>query len=157
VRILVAVKQVATLAEHVTFDGPTRVSPAAVSWQLNEWDRFSLETAVRLAEGCEASAGAEVVAVSVGDEHAEQGLRACLAAGADRALRVWDPQLEDADPLALASVLAAVAREERPDLILCAEPSPPTRRMRRPAWRSPACSTSRGSRSSARSSATASG
>jgi len=119
VRILVAVKQVAKLAEHVTFDGPARVSPAAVSWQLNEWDRSSLETAVRLAEGCEASAGAEVVAVSVGDEHAEQGLRACLAAGADRALRVWDEQLEDADPLALATVLAAVAREERPDLILC--------------------------------------
>jgi electron transfer flavoprotein beta subunit len=119
VRILVAVKQVAKLAEDVIFDGPARVSAEAVSWGLNEWDRFSLEAAVRLAEGCEQSAGAEVIAVTVGDERAEQGLRACLAGGAHRAIRLWDAQLEDADPLAVATVLAAVAREQQPDLILC--------------------------------------
>lgn len=118
-RILVPVKPVARLAERVAFDGPATVSAEAVSWQMNEWDGFSLEAAVRLGEACEASADAEVVAVSIGDEHAEQGLRACLAGGADRAMRVWDPVLEDADPLALATVLAAVAREQKPDLILC--------------------------------------
>lgn len=118
-RILVPVKQAARLSEHVAFDGLATVSAESVSWQLNEWDRFSLEAAVRLAEACEPSADAEVVAVSVGDEHAEDGLRACLAGGADRAMRVWDPLLEDADPLALATVLAAVAREQQPDLILC--------------------------------------
>jgi electron transfer flavoprotein beta subunit len=39
--------------------------------------------------------------------------------GADRAVRVWDEALAGADALAIARVLAAVARAERPDLTLC--------------------------------------
>ena len=46
-------------------------------------------------------------------------MRACLAKGADRALRVWDDALEGADPLAVARVLAAVVERESPDLVLC--------------------------------------
>ena len=57
--------------------------------------------------------------VTVGDEEAEEGLRACLAKGADRALRVWDDALEGADALAVARVLAAVVERESPDLVLC--------------------------------------
>jgi electron transfer flavoprotein beta subunit len=59
-----------------------------------------------------------VVAVTVGDEPAEEALRAALGKGADRAVRVWDPVLERADPLALAAVLAALAAREEPQLIL---------------------------------------
>ena len=57
--------------------------------------------------------------VSVGDEEAEEGLRACLAKGADRALRIWDDSLAGADPLAVARVLAAAVERESPDLVLC--------------------------------------
>ncbi len=57
--------------------------------------------------------------VSVGEEDAEEGLRTCLARGADRAIRVWGEGLEDADPLSVALVLAGVARREQPELILC--------------------------------------
>jgi electron transfer flavoprotein beta subunit len=48
----------------------------------------------------------------------EEALRAALAKGADRALRIWDPVLEQADPLAIAAVLAALARHEDPQLVL---------------------------------------
>ncbi len=48
--------------------------------------------------------------MTVADEPGEQVLRACLAMGADRAVRVWDAVLGEADPLLLATVLAAVAR-----------------------------------------------
>lgn len=115
-KILVPVKHAARLEGEPDLDGPASVDPDALEWQLNEWDAFSLEAAMTLAE---AEEGAEVVVVTVGDEEAEDSLMACLAKGADRAIRVWDEALESADALAVATVLAGVARSESPDLILC--------------------------------------
>jgi electron transfer flavoprotein beta subunit len=116
VRVLVPVKSVAVLDREFALDGASAVAPEALEWQLNEWDAFSLEAGLRLVEQ---AGGGEVAVVSVGDEHAEEGLRACLAKGAERALRIWDPALEGADALAVAWVLAALAVKEAPDVILC--------------------------------------
>jgi electron transfer flavoprotein beta subunit len=115
-RILVPVKQVARLRDDAELGDPGALPADAFERQLNEWDAFSLEAAVRLAQE---SGDGEIVAVSVGGEQVEDVLLACLAAGADRAARIWDPALEGADPLAVAAVLAAVAAEEKPDLVLC--------------------------------------
>jgi electron transfer flavoprotein beta subunit len=116
-KIVVPVKQVAVLDEEFELleDRPG-VDPDALEWELNEWDDFSLEAALQLRE---AQGDGEVVVVSVGDEEAEEGLRACLAKGADRALRVWEDSLEGIDPLAVARVLAALVERESPDLVLC--------------------------------------
>jgi electron transfer flavoprotein beta subunit len=116
-KIVVPVKEVAVLDEEFDLleDRPG-VDPDAIEWELNEWDDFSVEAALQLRE---AQGDGEVVVVSVGDEEAEEGLRACLAKGADRALRVWDDSLDGADPLAVARVLAAVVERESPDLVLC--------------------------------------
>src|SRR5215211_5716384 len=116
-RIVVPVKQVAVLDEEFELleDRPG-VDPDAIDWELNEWDDFSLEVALRLRE---AEGQGEVVVISVGGEESEEGLRACLAKGADRALRVWEDSLEGADPLAVARVLAAAVGRESPDLVLC--------------------------------------
>jgi electron transfer flavoprotein beta subunit len=114
-KIVVPVKQVAVLDEEFEMvEG--RVDPDAIEWELNEWDDFSVEAALQLRE---AEGDGEVVVVSLGDEESEEGLRACLAKGADRAQRVWDDGLEDADPLAVARVLAAAVERESPDLVLC--------------------------------------
>jgi electron transfer flavoprotein beta subunit len=116
-KIVVPVKEVAVLDEEFQLleDRPG-VDPDAIEWELNEWDDFSVEAALQLRE---AEGDGEVVVVSVGDEEAEDGLRACLAKGADRALRVWDDSLGGADPLAVARVLSAVVERESPDLVLC--------------------------------------
>jgi electron transfer flavoprotein beta subunit len=116
VRVLVPVKQVAVLEREFALAGAAAVVPEALRWQLNEWDAFSLEAGLQLVER---AGGGEVAVVSVGDEHAEEGLRVCLAKGADRALRIWDPALEGADALAVAWVLGALAVKESPDVILC--------------------------------------
>jgi electron transfer flavoprotein beta subunit len=116
-KIVVPVKQVAVLDEEFELlDDRPGVDPDALDWELNEWDEFSLETALQLREG---EGDGEVVVVSVGDEEAEEGLRACLAKGADRAQRIWDDSLAGADPLAVARVLAAAVERESPDLVLC--------------------------------------
>ncbi len=116
-KIVVTVKQVALLDEEFELleDRPG-VDPDAIEWDLNEWDNFSVEEALQLRE---AAGEGEVVAISVGGEEAEEGLRACLAKGADRAVRIWDGALEGADPLAVARVLAAALERESPDLVLC--------------------------------------
>src|SRR4051812_38526620 len=113
-RIVVPVKQVAAVDEDFELvDGGARVDPDFLEWSLNEWDDFSLEAALQLADGD------EVVVVTVGDEEAAEGLLTCLAKGADRGVRIWEESLEGADALAVARVLAAAVGRESPDLVLC--------------------------------------
>jgi electron transfer flavoprotein beta subunit len=117
VKIVVTVKEVAVLDEEFELlEERPGVEPDAIEWDLNEWDNFSVEEALQLRE---AAGDGEVVVVSVGGEEAEEGLRACLAMGADRAVRIWDDALEGADPLAVARVLAPAVERESPDLVLC--------------------------------------
>ena len=116
-KIVVPVKQVAVLDEEFELleDRPG-VDPDAIDWELNEWDEFSLEAALQLRD---AEGSGEVIVISVGDVAAEEGLRACLAKGADRAQRIWGAPLDGADPLAVARVLAPAVERESPDLVLC--------------------------------------
>jgi electron transfer flavoprotein beta subunit len=117
VKVVVAVKAVATLDDEVELvDDETAVDPDGLEWDVNEWDTFSLEEALTLRD---AAGGGEVVVVTVGDDVSEESLLACLAKGADRAVRIWDETLAGADPLAVARVLAAGIERESPDLVLC--------------------------------------
>lgn len=115
-KILVAVKQVAALDEdfEIRQDGRD-VDPDFFIRDLNEWDDFSLEEAVKIKEA--AGEPVEVVTVSVGTEEVDESLRKCLAKGADRALRIWDAAIEDSDSIAIARVLAAAVKREAPDML----------------------------------------
>lgn len=110
-KILVAVKQVAALDDdfEIRSDGKD-VEPEFLVRDLNEWDDYSLEEALKIKEST--GGGVTVVVVSVGPEEADEVLRKCLAKGADRAVRVWDEAIEGSDPIAVARVIAAVARKE---------------------------------------------
>jgi electron transfer flavoprotein beta subunit len=115
-KILVAVKQVAALDEDFEIGADGReVDPDFLIRDLNEWDDFSLEEAVRIKEA--SSDPVEVVVVTVGPEDADEALRKCLAKGADRAIRVWDDAAAGSDPIAIARILAGVARQEAPDML----------------------------------------
>lgn len=115
-KILVAVKQVAALDEDFTIRADGRdVEPDFLIRDLNEWDDYSLEEAVKIKEA--AAQPIEVVAVTVAPEEADEALRKCLAKGADRAVRVWDEAMEGSDPIAIARILAAVARQESPAML----------------------------------------
>jgi electron transfer flavoprotein beta subunit len=112
-KIVVAVKQVATPDEDFDLDGLT-VDEDALEWDLNEWDTFAMEAALELRD--EASGG-EVVAVTVGNDEAREGLLTVLAMGADRAVHLTTDEV--LDPIAIARLLAPVVAEESPDLVLC--------------------------------------
>jgi electron transfer flavoprotein beta subunit len=115
-KILVAVKQVAALDEdfEIRADGKD-VDPDFLVRDLNEWDDYSLEEAMKIKEA--AATPVEVVAVCVGPEEADEALRKCLAKGADRATRVWDDAVAGSDAIAIARLIAAVARREQPQLL----------------------------------------
>lgn len=115
-KLLVAVKQVAALDEdfEIRADGKD-VEADFLIRDVNEWDDYSLEEALRIKEA--ATSAVEVVLVSVGPQDADEALRKCLAKGADRAIRVWDEAVEGSDSIAVARVIAAVARRESPDML----------------------------------------
>jgi len=116
VKILVAVKQVAALDEDFEFrDDGRDVDPEFLIRDLNEWDDFSLEEAVKIKEA--SAEPIDVVAVCVGPAEADEVLRKCLAKGADRAVRVWHEAIEGSDPIAIARVLAAAAKREAPSMV----------------------------------------
>lgn len=115
-KILVAVKQVAALDEDFEIRADEKdVEEDFLIYDLNEWDDFSLEEAMKIKE---ASTGeVEVVVVSVGPDRVDESLRKCLAKGADRAIRIWDDAIEGSDAIAIGKVLAAIVKKEAPDMV----------------------------------------
>jgi electron transfer flavoprotein beta subunit len=115
-KIVVCVKHVGALGDEVEFTDDERdVDPDYLDYALNEWDSYATEEALRLRD--EAGDG-EVVAVTVGDEDAEDAMRRALAMGADRGVRIWTDELAGAEPITVARALAEVVRGESPDLVL---------------------------------------
>jgi electron transfer flavoprotein beta subunit len=116
-KALVTVKEVAEVADDFEIAGD-RVEETYLDYDLNEWDDYAVEEAVQMQEDGVAD---EVVTVTIGPERSEETIRMALAKGADRAVRVWDAALADADLLdveAKTDILAAVVEQEDPDLVL---------------------------------------
>jgi len=113
-KILVGVKRVVdyNVRIRVKPDGSGVVTDG-VKMSVNPFDEIALEEALRLRERGEA---AEVVAISIGPDDAQQQLRTALAMGADRAILVkTDAAIE---PLTAAQAMLAIIRNEQPDIVI---------------------------------------
>ncbi len=113
-KILVAVKRVVdhNVRIRVRADG-SGVETDNVRLSMNPFDRHAVEAAVRLAE---AGAAEEIVIVSIGPKGATDVILSALAMGAQRGVLLeTDARLET---LTIAKLLAAVVREEAPELVL---------------------------------------
>lgn len=113
-RILVCVKRVVdfNVRVRVKADG-SGVDLSGVKMSINPFDEIAVEEAVRLKEKGIAT---EVVVLSIGGGAVQEQLRTALAMGADRAIHVSTDAL--IQPLAAAKIIAAVAKQEQPGLIL---------------------------------------
>ncbi|MFQ5699267.1 MAG: electron transfer flavoprotein subunit beta/FixA family protein [Myxococcota bacterium] len=85
-----------------------------IKFEINDYDSYAIEAGLRLKDAGEA----EVAVVTIGPDRTTQALRTALGMGADRAIQVRDPALDASDALGIAKALAAVARSEKPDLVL---------------------------------------
>ena len=113
-KVLVPVKRVLdyNVKPRVKSDG-SGVDLANVKMSMNPFDEIAVEEAIRLKEK---GVVTEIVAVSIGEQKSQETLRTALAMGADRAiLIVSDARVE---PLGVAKLLAKIAEEEQPGLII---------------------------------------
>jgi electron transfer flavoprotein beta subunit len=113
-KLLVPVKRVIdyNVKPRVKADG-TGVDLANVKMSMNPFDEIAVEEAIRLKEKGVAT---EIVAVSIGPAKAQETLRTALAMGADRAILVQTDDI--VEPLAVAKILAAIANEEQPGMVI---------------------------------------
>jgi electron transfer flavoprotein beta subunit len=102
-------------ADLVIDKGGTDIKKDDLDYDMNDWDRFAIEEAVRIKE----NVGGKVTVLSVAPEDAEEMLRECLARGADEAFQLWDDAFEGSDGFAVASILAKFVKDRPCDLILC--------------------------------------
>ncbi len=80
---------------------------------INPFDAIAIEEAVQIKQRGEA---AEVVCVTIGTPQVEEQIRAALAMGADRAVRIDDDRR--LDPYAVSRILQAFIRREAPQLVI---------------------------------------
>jgi electron transfer flavoprotein beta subunit len=114
-KIVVCVKFVPDTAIKIKISPSGKdIELADVSFIVNPYDEFAVEEALKIKE----KLGGEVIIVGAGSEQATTGLRTCLAMGADSAILVRDPLLENADSFIVGTVLARVCRDLHPDLVL---------------------------------------
>ena len=113
-KLLVAVKRVLdyNVKPRVKADG-TGVDLANVKMSMNPFDEIAVEEAIRLKEK---GAASEIVVVSIGEAKAQETLRTALAMGADRAILIQADGV--VEPLAVAKLLAKVAEEEQPGMVI---------------------------------------
>ena len=118
--ILVCVKQVPDV-NLVKIDPVTgSLIRAGVPAILNPLDGNALEAAVQMKERC----GGTVTVITMGPDQAEEALRECLAAGADRAVLLSDRAFANADTLATSYVIVTAAKLLGAfDLIFCGKES----------------------------------
>ena len=112
-KILVAVKRVIdyNVQIRVKEDG-TGIVADNVKMSTNPPDDNAIEEAVKIKEAGKAT---EIVAVTIGEEKAQETVRKALAVGADRGIHVKVEGI--VEPLAVAKILQKIVDKEKPDLV----------------------------------------
>jgi len=112
-KILVAVKRVIdyNVQIRVKEDG-SGVNTDNVKMSTNPPDDNAIEEAVKLKEAGKAK---EIVAVTIGEEKAQETVRKALAVGVDRGIHVKSESY--IEPLGIAKILKKIVEKEKPDLV----------------------------------------
>ena len=112
-KILVAVKRVIdyNVQIRVKEDG-TGIVTENVKMSTNPPDDNAIEEAVKIKESGKAT---EVVAITIGEEKAQETVRKALAVGADRGIHVKADGI--VEPLVVAKILQKIVDKEKPDLV----------------------------------------
>ncbi|MBA3543858.1 MAG: electron transfer flavoprotein subunit beta/FixA family protein [Chthoniobacterales bacterium] len=88
-------------------------SGSAAQSVINPFDEIAIEEALRIRERGEAT---EVVGVTIGPATVDEQVRAAMAMGVDRAIRIDD--VRPLDPYAVARILRALVEQEAPQVVL---------------------------------------
>ena len=112
-KILVAVKRVIDYNVQIRVkEDNSGVVTDNVKMSTNPPDDNAIEEAVKIKEAGKAK---EIVAITIGDDKAQETVRKALAVGADRGIHVKADGI--VEPLAVSKILKAVVEKEKPDLV----------------------------------------
>jgi electron transfer flavoprotein beta subunit len=112
-KIGVLVKQVPDTETRIKLSADAKgIDDSQVKWIINPYDEFAVEEALRLKE----KAGGEVVVISAGPSRAVEVIRASLAMGADRGVRI-DTAGVLLDSNLTSKLLAMAVSEENLDIV----------------------------------------
>ena len=112
-KILVAVKRVIDYNVQIRVkDDNSGIVTENVKMSTNPPDDNAIEEAVKIKEAGKAT---EIVAITIGDDKAQETVRKALAVGADRGIHVKADGI--IEPLAVSKILKAVVEKEKPDLV----------------------------------------
>ncbi len=114
-KFLVCLKQVPDSTVRVKVGPDARsIATEGVTWSISPYDEYAIELAL---ERKDQDASTVVSVVTVGPPRSRDALRQALAMGCDDATLVTAP--EDLAALDVAKALAAVVKEQKPDVVLC--------------------------------------
>ncbi len=108
-KILVPFKSVPDPYAEATPGGSATTAKSVI----NPFDEIAIEEALRIRERGEAS---EIVGLTIGSATVDEQVRAALAMGVDRAIRIDDTR--PLDPYAVARILRAAVDKEAPQVVL---------------------------------------
>ena len=112
-KILVAAKRVIDYNVQIRVkDDGSGVHTENVKMSTNPPDDNAIEESVKLKESGKVK---EVIAISIGEDKAQETIRKALAVGADRGIHVKsDTYIE---PLGIAKILKKIVEKEKPDMV----------------------------------------
>jgi electron transfer flavoprotein beta subunit len=117
VKVLVTCKRVPNPEQKLKFAGRS-IDTSGATWQVNTFDEYAVEAALRLTEkGKGGERSGEVVVVGIGPKEVAQQMRGMLAMGADRGILVVADETT-LDASSIATALKAVVEREKPDLVV---------------------------------------
>ncbi|WP_242918092.1 electron transfer flavoprotein subunit beta/FixA family protein [Pontibacter liquoris] len=116
-KILVCISNVPDTTSKINFTADNKsFDKNGVQFVINPWDEYALTRAIELKE----AKGGSVTVLNVGEADAEPNIRKALAIGADDAIRV---NAHPTDAFFVAQQIAAIAQEEKYDIILMGKES----------------------------------
>lgn len=113
-KIIACIKQVPDSEAKVRAEGG-QVSWGDAPLVINPFDEYAVEGALQQRE---ANSGSTVTALCIGPESAKEALKHALAMGADEAVLVSDPALNELDTAGAARVLAAAIQKIGADMVV---------------------------------------
>jgi len=115
-KILVFIKQVADTEARILISSDKKSLEIENKYNMNFFDEFAVEEAIQIKEKIEETI---INVCSYGPKRAIEALRTAIAMGADQAFLLESDDSNNDDPLITAKSLAAFAKKEGFDLILC--------------------------------------
>lgn len=112
-KIGVCIKRVPDTSSPIKLNAENSgIQEEGLKFVISPYDEFGMEEALKVKE--QIGDGAEVIAISVGNEKCHEVLRTALAVGCDRAIHI---NVADADSLGTAKMLSALIKKENIELL----------------------------------------